>query len=114
MRRAVGVRKLQAILYLNLRLLPSLILKIHSVHEAPLLWQLSRAGTTSHEPVAAPKRTHTSSSLFPELLERDLLVIVLVQDLGCCQLEVLLRHVNSAFSQRVHTRLGAHTLELSA
>ena len=42
---------------------------------------------------------HTSlDTSLPELAETDFLVIVLVQDLGCCQIEILLRNMYSSFS----------------
>ena len=52
--------------------------------------------------------------LLPQLSQADLLVIVLVQDLGRSQVEVLLRDVHSALSQRIHASLGADTFQLSA
>lgn len=52
--------------------------------------------------------------LFPELLQGDLLVVVLVEDLGGGELEVLLRDVDSPLPQGVHAGLGADALQLGA
>ena len=49
--------------------------------------------------------------LLPQLAERDFLVVVLVQHLRRGQIEVLLSHVHTPFSQRIHTSLCADTLQ---
>lgn len=54
-----------------------------------------------------------SIPLLPQLRYGHLLVIVLVEDLGGGQVEVLLCDVHPALTEGVHTGLGANTLQLS-
>lgn len=52
--------------------------------------------------------------LLPQLLERCLLIVVFVQDLGSGQIEILLCNVHSPFSERVHACFGADALQFGA
>lgn len=50
----------------------------------------------------------------PQLAQRHLLIVVLVQNLGRSQLEVLLRNMDSPLPQGIHARLCAHALQFCA
>lgn len=60
-----------------------------------------------------PIRNPFNTELTPELRKRNLLIIMLVENLGRGELKVLLRNVYAPLAEGVHARLGAHALELS-
>lgn len=67
-----------------------------------------------HYAKAAFHPDHESDASLPELAQTDLLVVVLVQDLGSRQVKVFLRNVHASLSQRVHTGFRADTLQFGA
>ncbi len=56
---------------------------------------------------------HPSRCSLPQLPQADLLVVVLVENLGRRKLEILLRDVHSSLPQGIHAGLSADTLQLS-
>lgn len=60
----------------------------------------------------SPENLLPPTSLLPKLPQRCLLIVVLVEDLGRRQVEILLRHVNPSLPERIHTCFGAYSLEL--
>lgn len=78
------------------------------MHLYNLLATLHHKTTPSLLPSSSPNKS------LPQLPQRNLLVVVLIQHLGRREVEILLRHVYPPLPQGVHARFGADAFQLGA
>ena len=89
--------------------------ELFSVWTFPSFSSPSSSSTNySFFPAPATEARSNLSALFIQFPQTDLLVVVFVQHLRRCEIEILLRHVYSPFAQGVHARLGAYTFQFRA